>query len=193
MNPAKILAKNEYDEMQISLENANILFKLTFGLSTTFWPKTDSPEIHYPATFSWGEHSVSQAELRLTREQEDYGFAILEHCSTYLCAIQIHTTLDSLRGDNKFPEQEREDSFQIARQIRNAFAHDPFNPRWDIKPQFNNKKYEIPGIIFLDTTGLDGKAVNRRDYGGPLAILRFIEYTQGVLDQSFKQQSGTGS
>lgn len=123
--------------------------------------------------------------MKLTKEQEEHGFAALEHCATYLCAVQIHTVLETIHPDPfSISEPEIQVAFHIARLIRNSFAHNPFDPHWQFGTKYDNTKFEIPSLITIDTKGRNGQAVTRGDYGGPLAILRFVEYTQGVLEQA---------
>ena len=47
-------------------------------------------------------------------------------------------------------------AYQIARLIRNAFAHAPFSPIWSIDPDCVNTAFEIADVIRLHTTDLQG-------------------------------------
>ena len=70
----------------------------------------------------------------------------------------------------------------ILRQIRNAFAHDPLNPTWDIRqPEAMNKILVVKDIIKLDTKEINGKRIQRLHYGGPLAILKLSEFIRMKL------------
>jgi hypothetical protein len=69
-------------------------------------------------------------------------------------------------------------AYQIARLIRNAFAHAPFSPVWSIDPDCRNTQFEIADVIRLDTTDLHGKAFDWRHYGGPLALHRLAQFTR---------------
>ena len=71
----------------------------------------------------------------------------------------------------------------IARLIRNAFAHNPFDPVWIIQAECKNKQYEVPGTISLDTSSIDGKRLLRIHYGGPLAILKLSEFVLREFDK----------
>jgi hypothetical protein len=69
-------------------------------------------------------------------------------------------------------------AYQIARLIRNAFAHAPFSPIWSIDPDCLNTAFEITDVIRLDTTDLHGKAFDWHHYGGPLALYRLAQFTR---------------
>ena len=77
-------------------------------------------------------------------------------------------------------------AYQIARLIRNAFAHAPFSPTWSIDPDCRDTTFAIAGLIELNTTGLDGTPFDWRHYGGPLALFRLCRFvrTEILKDQS---------
>jgi hypothetical protein len=69
-------------------------------------------------------------------------------------------------------------AYQIARLIRNAFAHAPFAPTWSIDPDCRGKVFSIPDVITLDTTSLQGTPFDWRHYGGPLALFRVCRFVR---------------
>ena len=166
-----------------ALRAAILQLKLSFGL------RVSDLQISYP-DFAWGQHTANSKELILTNDEQEEAFAILEHSAIYLAVTQILTTLEIIFvKDNFYDDTYTFESdvvpqaYQIARLIRNAFAHDPFAPIWEFKPKWANKIYEVPGIIRLDTTGLNGLPVRQKHYGGPLAVLRFTEYTSRFVSE----------
>jgi hypothetical protein len=56
-------------------------------------------------------------------------------------------------------------AYQIARLIRNAFAHGLFSPTWSISPDCRVKVLAVRDIIAVDTAGLDGAAFDWWHYG----------------------------
>jgi hypothetical protein len=72
-------------------------------------------------------------------------------------------------------------AYQIARLIRNAFAHTPFWPTWSIDPDCRDKTFAVPDLITLDTTSLDGTAFDWRHYGGPLALFRLGRFVRSEV------------
>jgi len=166
----------DYDAIRALLHIASIHFRLAFGLTAT------RPKVHYLGQFSWGHHVAHYEELALTREDEKRAFAALEDSATYVSAVQVHTALKSVHDDPfHIREADVASAFQISRLIRNAFAHNPFNPVWDVRDPWKNRRFVVPDVIMLDTAGLDGVPVRRQDYGGPIAILRLIDYADKVV------------
>jgi hypothetical protein len=99
----------------------------------------------------------------------------------------VHSVLERIRQDQidvNYPELES--AFQIARLIRNAFAHNPLIPTWEIRESFQNKTYVVPNVISLSTVGLDGKFLKRSDYGGPLSVLRLIEFAAEAVNRAYR-------
>lgn len=67
-------------------------------------------------------------------------------------------------------------AYQIARMIRNAFAHGPFSPTWSIEQDCRDQIFKVRNIIKLDTTDLHGTRFDWRHYGGPLALFRLSRF-----------------
>jgi hypothetical protein len=89
-------------------------------------------------------------------------------------------------GTGRFESKDREiqNISRVVELIRNAFAHDPFNPTWQLTDATRNKVYDIPGILTLKTDSLHGKRLDEKkdslddkgkDYGGQLALLRLLQ------------------
>ena len=166
----------DFEEIRALLRNAAVHFKLVLGLRAT------KPTVSYLETFSFGQHVAHHEELALTPKQEEQAFAALEHCATYIAVIQVHTVLEAIHPDPfHIAEPATSAAFQISRLIRNAFAHNPFAPVWEIRHAWRDKVFIVPGIISLDTTGLDGQFLRRQHYGGPLTVLRLITYAESVV------------
>lgn len=139
----------------------------------------------YPNSWSWGKHVFSHSQLEVKKEDQEHAAMFLVH-STLLTIV---TQIDAVFGKaipNRFESDDGElkNSAIISRMIRNAYAHNPFFPVWKIQPDWRNKIYEVVNVISVDTTDLHGKALNRSDYGGPLAILMLAEKAIGYLGQS---------
>ncbi len=174
----------DFEWMRILLRNAKLHFKLVFGVTAT------RPRIGYLDTFSFGRYVAHRDELALSSDEEGHALSALEHCGTYLAATQVHTVLERVHPD---PFQIREPDiaagFQIARLLRNAFAHNPFAPVWDVRTSWSDRVFAVPEVIALDTSGLDQTAVRREHYGGPIALLRFIGYAETVVDLREKERA----
>ena len=166
----------DFDTMRVLLQSAAVHFKLVLGL------RASRPPVSYLETFSFGKHVAHHGELALTPDQEEHAFSALEHCATYIAVVQIHTVLEAVHpAPFQITEPAISAAFQISRLIRNAFAHNPFAPTWEIRHAWKNRVFNVPDVITLDTTGLDGQFLRRQHYGGPLSILRLITYADAVV------------
>jgi hypothetical protein len=160
------------------IKNAQILFKFSLGISAT------RPELGYLQSFASYRHTANGDELQLTREDEFAAASFLEHVATYVLAVQIDTVLETAYPDRfQSTDQIVRSTSAIARLIRNAFAHNPFAPKWIIDRKFLNKEFVVPDVTSLDTTGLNGQYVDRAHYGGPLALLKLSEFVRGKLER----------
>jgi hypothetical protein len=174
----------DFNLMRTLLHHARCHFKLAFGLTASHVTVT------YLDVFTFRKHRTEPGELTLTPAEEKRAFAALEHCATYLCVVQVHTVLQKLLGEK---EQPTDDAFQIARLIRNSFAHNPFYPQWQLSQAWQNRVLSVLNVIQLDTSNLDGKPVKREHYGGPIAILRFIDCADTVVEKRARQCSSQGT
>jgi hypothetical protein len=82
-------------------------------------------------------------------------------------------------------------AYQVARLVRNAFAHAPLAPIWSIDPNCRDQVFEVLDAVRLDTTGLQGLALDWRHYGGPLALLKLCRFVRiELLKDEVRPRSG---
>jgi hypothetical protein len=162
------------------LRAAEAQFRLATAarLATTFHRQP----LDLPIRWAHGRQTVSYAEIALGPEEADFGAWNLQRSATFLMAAE---TLEAIRARDPNPKASADPSlaaaYQIARLIRNAFAHAPFNPLWRVDPDCRGRQFTVPDVITLDTTGLDGKPFDWRHYGGPLAILALARFVRCVV------------
>lgn len=161
---------------------AQYQFKLALAVSMHCTSTQPENAFTYLGAFSYGKHVATLEELSLTPKEEKFAAAALEHSATYVMAVQIDTALQAV-FPQRFSHQKTDiqQSAWIARLIRNAFAHDPLNPVWLTYPECDNKVFSVQEIITLNTAQLNGKSLQRMDYGGPLALLRLSEFVKNQL------------
>lgn len=137
------------------------------------------------AAFSFGPYLIGKDDLRLDEEEQARAAAALEVSAVKVLAIAVDTALEHVFPD-RFTHADRAiaDTAIIARAIRNAFAHDPICPRWELRNPRHAGRFEIPGVIILDTTGKDGHEVLWQDYGGPLALLCLLQHARLLIERS---------
>ncbi len=135
--------------------------------------------IDLPVIWTHGDHSVRYGDIALRPDQADYAAHFLQRSATYLLAVAVKDAIRAVVSDPKASsDSEVRAAYQIARLIRNAFAHSPFSPIWSIDPNCQSTTFEIADVIRLDTTDLHGKAFDWRHYGGPLALYRLAQFTR---------------
>ena len=163
------------------LHDSEIQFKLALAVWATC-ESSDERLLKYIGTFSYGKHIMSAKELTLTAEEEKRAAVILEHSATYFMALQLDDILIKLFPDpTRHQDANIRNGAQIIHLIRNAYAHDPLEPTWRIPHYCENQIITIEKIISLNTAGLDGKTLKQMDYGGPISLLRLVQYFEQVI------------
>lgn len=90
--------------------------------------------------------------------------------------------------EQAFGKQDKEVSRQglraVVNQIRNAFAHTPWSPKWLIRPHLR-QKYEVhlgdSGRFAFDATTLDGKQLKPEDFGGLEVWVNILQYCEQIV------------
>ena len=139
-----------------------------------------------PIEWTHGQHRVRYEEITLRQDQADYASCFLHRSTIFLMAVAMKDAIRAVVPDPKTStDSDVRAAYQIARLIRNAFAHAPFSPTWSIDPDCRNKVFAIPDVIALDTTDIHGTAFDWHQYGGPLALFRLCRFvrTQILKDQ----------
>jgi hypothetical protein len=135
-----------------------------------------------PMEWVHGQHRVRYEEIALRPDQADHAATFLQRSATYLMAVVTKDAIRAVVADPKAsPDSDVQAAYQIARLIRNAFAHAPFSPTWSIDPDCRGKTFTIPDLITLDTTDLQGTAFDWRHYGGPLALFRLGRFVRTAI------------
>jgi len=165
------------EEIILELKIAELQFRLavTVRLATTL----EKQPLDAPTSWSHGKHVVSYEEVALTQDQADIAANYLKQTATYLMAITIKEALKKSFTDPKnHSDKNIVAAYQISRLIRNAFAHSPIRPVWQIDPECRCKEFVVDDVISLNTKELDGKLFDWRHYGGLLALFRLSKYVR---------------
>jgi hypothetical protein len=160
---------------------AELNYKFAIGISAAIVssPTTISESL---GSFSWGSYRLEASELELSKADELRGASIAEHVATFALMLQLDRVLqDGVPNRFSAADDMLRGASRIANLIRNAFAHDPFNPVWLIDRKLVGQVFDFSGLIVLDTGRLRGHPVRRRDFGGPIALLRMTQYCRAVL------------
>jgi hypothetical protein len=176
MFPTERIISNNQEHLD-KLFAAELQFRLASAvrLAVTF----KNQPLDLPSEWTHGKHRVKYEEIALRQDQADAAACLLHRSATYLIAVAIR---DALRGTIDDPKNSSDSdirgAYQIARLIRNAFAHDPFSPKWAIDADCRGHVFAVSDLISLDTTDLDGTDFDWRHYGGPLALFRLGRYVR---------------
>jgi hypothetical protein len=132
-----------------------------------------------PIEWTHGKHVVKYEEIALRPDQADYAAHFLHNSATLLLAVAIKDAIRAVVQDPKTSKDPNvQAAYQIARLIRNAFAHGPFAPTWSIDPDCRDHVFQIRNIIRLDTKNLQGTPFHWSHYGGPLALFRLCRFVR---------------
>ena len=71
-------------------------------------------------------------------------------------------------------DTELEQWIALVYQVRNAFAHDIAEPRWEINPRYA-RPYEV-GAVKADLSNLNGQHFDYYQLGGPEALFFLRDY-----------------
>lgn len=135
-----------------------------------------------PMEWTHGEHRVRYEEIALRQDQADYVACFLHRSTTYLMAVAMRDAIRAVVPDPKSSSDANvQAAYQIARLIRNAFAHAPFSPTWSIDADCRDKTFVVPDLITLNTTALHGTPFDWRHYGGPLALFRLCRFVRTAI------------
>lgn len=151
-------------------------FAYLVGSPISFGLKVELPPP--PTMHTWGRHSLSPDDLRLTPDNFALCGTVLERLAYRLLAMELDSALASeLSGEDRFNHEDTfvRDASTVIRLIRNTVAHNILEPIWKIDRKLQNRKIVIGGLLAFDTTGLNGRLLKRLDFGGPIALFRLSE------------------
>lgn len=159
------------------LFTAELQFRLASAVRLATTLKTQTLDL--PTEWSHGDHCVKYNALALRQDQADYAADYLHRSATFLMAVAMKDAIRAAVSDPKNSSDPAvRSAYQIARMIRNAFAHAPLSPTWSIDKDSRDQVFEIPDIISLDTKDLNGTPFDWRHYGGPLALFRLCRFVR---------------
>ncbi len=167
------------------LRLAELLLKLVLAVRTRTLLAKSNPALR-PLTKgdtpgSTAQPQAGQPDMRLTKEEEDEASAALENSAVYLAACQLDAVLEEKLPDRfEHPDHDIRAACSVVRLLKESFAANPFDPVWKFPDEWKGKLLTFEDFSFFPPE-LDGRPVRRRDYGGPLTLLRLIEFVQGAI------------
>ncbi len=168
---------NAREEHIAYLFTAELQFRLASAvrIATT----QNAQPLDLPMIWTHGDQTVTYEDIALRPDQADGAAFFLQRSATYLMAVAAKDAIKATIADPKHAtDLATRAAFEISRLVRNAFAHAPFAPTWSIDPDCRDQVFEVPGVVRLDTHGLQGVAFDWRHYGGPLALLKLCRHVR---------------
>lgn len=162
------------------LFTAELQFRLASAvrLATTL----KAQPLDLPMEWTHGQHRVRYEEIALRQDQAEFAALFLHRSSTFLMAVAMKDAIRAVVPDPKASSDPNvRSAYQVARLVRNAFAHAPFAPIWSIDADCRDEVFSVPDVISLDTTGLHGVLFDWRHYGGPIAMFRLCRFVRFVI------------
>ena len=164
------------------LFTAELQFRLASAVRLAVTGKRQPLDL--PMEWTHGQHRVRYEEVALRHDQADYAACFLHRSATYLMAVAMKDAIRAVVPDPRTASDPNvRAAYEIARLVRNAFAHAPFSPTWSIDEDCRDRTFAIPGLIELNTAGLHGTAFDWRHYGGPLALFRLCRFVRTEILQ----------
>lgn len=133
-------------------------------------------EIDLPLTIAEGNSVLVLADHTLHTDA-DFINAMQNNVSVAFgaAAITLNRCREEVRLSLPNPiDTELEQWIALVYQIRNAFAHDIAEPKWEIKPRYA-RTYEI-GAVKADLSNLNGQHFDYYQLGGPEALFFLRDY-----------------
>ena len=100
-------------------------------------------------------------------------------------ALTLDETLDEVFGKpDADPEPARRGLRVMVNQLRNAFAHNPWRPRWVIWPKYRTVHAVALGataLLNFDATNLDGVGVKPEHVGGLECWVKVLQHCEGIV------------
>lgn len=107
----------------------------------------------------------------------------LELISTQQLAVSLDTALGKGFGDSwRKKQNEDTDYFTFVRCLRNAFAHNPYNPKWELRDPGYRRLLSLEDDWGVDLTHCHEKSVEPQQYRYASGLLRLVERGIDMLD-----------
>lgn len=132
-----------------------------------------------------GEGLLLPANLPGTQDDLKDGTYNLVQLALGASALTADETLELVYGSlSEEPHGSRRNMRVMVHQLRNAFAHNPWRPKWVIRPQYRTI-YPIvlsPSVEFLfDATNLNDDGVRPEQVGGLEFWVKLLQHCEGQV------------
>jgi hypothetical protein len=128
-----------------------------------------------------GSWSLGTEEIRgLNSDRAAWG---LERIATQNLALTLDAALeDRVPNRLKHPDPCTRDFFCFVRCLRNAFAHDPYHPTWDLRSEaLYRRELRVLDNWVVDLTARNGTDVKQEDYRYAGGLLRLCDRGRDLI------------
>jgi hypothetical protein len=149
-----------------------------FKFAIAAWATVHSPDhrLNYVDVYDDRTHTLAREEMALSAEEEEMASNLNMWSAALLLAVQMNVALDKIQPDHfDRPVEQLRAAQIIVRLVRHAFAHNPLEPTWKVRANLLDQVFIVPGIITLDTHGIQGSHVNPWRLG-PSSFLRLAQW-----------------
>ncbi len=187
---SKHVGDDKKKEIGKYLQYGKLQYIFSLALSASFRSSRSRPKLKYnrfqmQITRSRSGRMLSGMVMdlpQLNKFDESRAVKIIEKQAIYMLAVYVNQVFErcfgKLKTRKKYFEQERDivKILDIFRFIRNAFTHDPVNPKWIFgDPNDKNKEFVIDSNFKINTGELEGKSVMSSDFNGGLNLLNLTD------------------
>ena len=146
--------------------------------------KIDIEELDIPITFKEGG-MIWVLPDKIFSTQDDFILALENNLGIAFGAAAITLNRSREEAGIGLPRHddlssENHQCIVVIYQIRNAFAHDIAEPKWEIRNPNNRRIYQFGGLKF-DLSNVSGQAFKYEDIGGPDALVHIKEFAETNL------------
>jgi len=133
-----------------------------------------------------GPGLVVPPDYSATRQDLYDGTQNLVLISLGASALILDETLDEVFGKPDTDAHDRIALRVMVNQLRNAFAHNPWRPRWTVWPKYRSVHRVMLGEIHLhdfDAIDLNGQAIKPEDVGGMESWVKVLQYCKRIVPE----------
>jgi hypothetical protein len=168
-------------ELQIkNLFTAELQFRLAsaVSLATTF----KNQPLDVPIEWTHSKQTIKYGTIALRQKQAEYASSFFDLSSTFMMALAMRSAIQFMMPDAQNSKvQDIRAAHWISVMLRNAFAHNPFQPTWKVDRNCRNQILTVKDIIEIDTTNLHGETFQWHHCGGPLAVLLLCRFIRSEI------------
>ncbi len=148
-----------------------------------------SIQLRMPATqlqqsaigMTWGKHALSQEEVTLSPNDISAVAPLVEHAALLTIAIEVDSVIKERFGNHTTYEPRLNQTAWFFRSLRNAYSHEPLDPKWVWNSKCCPDILEIPNLLTLPIKELHERSVLREHYHGPAGMFRLVEHVEFLV------------